>query len=179
MKTHRTRRHAIMALALLAGGAVAEGLQKPAPAPPPKPAAPSGAFSPFRQKGFAGTTFGAAALEQPGCPLAIRVTALKRSERGVTLSMQLSNLGDASLGRQVLGAWVLAPDGTIRGSQEWVGERNIGPTRHRGVDLNVRSTVMPDDVIIVAVREAAGRGTATWRRDANDLERSIREAVTK
>jgi hypothetical protein len=36
---------------------------------------------------------------------------------------------------------------------------------------------MPDDVIVVAVQEAAGEGTATWRRDAKDLEREVRDAI--
>jgi hypothetical protein len=90
--------------------------------------------------------------------------------------MQMSNLGESSLGRQVLGAWVLVPDGTIRGYQQWIGERDIEPASYRSVDVNIRLTVMPDDVIMMAVQEATGGGGA-WRRDPKDLERDIRVVI--
>lgn len=171
-----TRRQVLAAFSVLIACPARAAGQRPAPTPPP-PRLPSGGFSPFRQKGFAGTSYGAAALEQPGCPLAVRVTALHHSERGVTLSMEVSNLGATTSSRQVLGAWVLVHDGTIRAYQVWVGERNIEPTRHRSVDLHIRGTVMPDDVIIMAVQETTGGGAAPWRRDPKDLEREIHEAI--
>ena len=172
-----TRRQALVALGLTVAQRVAAAAQRPAPTPRPPRLPSGGGFSPVRQKGFAGTSFGAAALEQPGCPLAAVVTGLNRSERGVTLAMQVINLGETDVTRQVLGVWVLAPDGTTRGYQKWIGERDIEPAKHRNVDVNIRPTVMPDDVIIVAVQEATGGGAAPWRRDQKDLEREVREAV--
>jgi hypothetical protein len=130
-------------------------------------------------KGFAGTSFDAASLEQAGCPLVVRVIRLNRSERGVTLSLELNNLGETPVTRQVIGAWVLVPDGTVRGYQRLVGERAIEPTTYRAVDLTVRTTVFPDDVIIVAVQEVAGRGEPPWRRDVKELEREVRRAVLR
>jgi hypothetical protein len=173
------RREALVALGLLVGRTLRAAGQRPAPTPRPPRLPSGGGVSPFRQKGFAGSSFGAAALDQSGCPLTVAVRGLRRSERGVIVSMELSNLSESTVSRQVVGAWVVVPDGTIRGHQSWTGMRGIEPARHRAVDLSIRATVMPDDVIVLAVREAAGRGTATWHRDAKDLEREIREAVTR
>lgn len=174
-----TRRQVLVALGLVIGRTMGAAAQRPAPTPPP-PRLPSGGFSPFRQKGFAGTSFGAAALEQPGCPLAVQVTALNRGDRGVTVTLQLNNLGEATVNRQVVGAWVLVPDGTIRGYQRWIGERAIEPTEYRAFDLILRTTtVMPDDLVVVAVQEATGAEAKPWRRDVKDLEREVREAITR
>jgi hypothetical protein len=168
-----------LALALLLGQLVVAAAQAPpTPRPTPTPRRPSGGDSPFRLKGFAGTSFEAAALEQPGCPLVVRVVRLNRGERGVTLSLQLNNLGETPVTRQVIGAWVLVPDGTVRGYQRLVGEREIEPATYRAMDLTVRTTtVFPDDVIIVAVQEAVGGEARLWRRDVKELEREVRSAV--
>ncbi|MGE0461997.1 MAG: hypothetical protein AB7Q16_11570 [Vicinamibacterales bacterium] len=170
-----------LALALIVGQLAPAAAQAPsAPRTPPAPRRPSGGDSPFRLKGFAGTSFEAASLEQPGCPLAVRVVRLNRSERGVTLSLELNNLGDTPVRRQVIGAWVLVPDGTVRGYQRFVGERGIEPAEYRTVDLIVRTTpVLPDDVIVVAVQEAIGDAERPWRREVKELEREVKRAVQR
>lgn len=169
-----------LAVALVFGQLAVAAGQAPAPAPRPAPTPrrPSGGDSPFRLKGFAGTSFEAASLEQPGCPLAVQVVRLNRGERGVTLSLELNNLGDEPVARQVVGAWVIVPDGTVRGYQRFVGEREIAPATFRAVDVTIRTTtVFPDDVIIVAVQEAVGGEALRWRRDVKDLEREVRSVV--
>lgn len=169
-----------LAVALVLGQTVATAAQAPAPRTPPAPRRPSGGDSPFRLKGFAGTSFEAASLEQPGCPLSVRVVRLNRGERGVTLSLELNNLGDTPVTRQVIGAWVLVPDGTVRGYQRFVGERGIEPAEYRTVDLIVRTTpVLPDDVIVVAVQEAIGDAERPWRREVKELEREVKRAVQR
>jgi len=168
-----------LALTLVFGqAAVAAPQALPAPRTPPAPRRPSGGDSPFRLKGFAGTSFEAATLEQPGCPLAVRVVRLDRGERGMTLSLQVNNLGDMRVTRQVIGAWVLVSDGTVRGYQRFVGERAIEPAQYRMVDVIVRTTtVYPNDVIVVAVQEAVTGQEPSWRRDVKELEREVRRAV--
>lgn len=138
-----------------------------------------GGDSPFRLRGFAGTSFEAAAFEQPGCPVALSITRLSRSERGVTVSLDLSNLAEDTVSRTTVGVWVIVPDGTVRGYQRYVFERPVEPADHRAVDVIIRTTnVFPEDKIIVAVQEAAGEG-APWRRVVKELEAEIRRAITQ
>jgi hypothetical protein len=76
----------------------------------------------------------------------------------------------------VVGAWVLVPDGTVRGYQRYEGKRGIEAGASRSVDMTIRTTtVFPGDVVIVAVQSVSG-GRA-WRRDMKSLERDIRAAV--
>jgi hypothetical protein len=173
------RRHALVALGLLVGRTLRAAGQRPAPTPRPPRLPSGGGVSPFRQKGFAGSSFGAAALDQSGCPLTVAVTGLRRSERGVIVSMELSNLSESTVSRQVVGAWVVVPDGTIRGHQSWTGTRGIEPAQHRAVELNMGATVMPDDVIVLAIQEAHSGEGATWRVGVADLEREVRGAVAR
>ncbi len=74
---------------------------------PGRPTRPSGGgMSPFRGPGVLGTSFEAASLDQPGCPIHLSIEALRRTERGVTVTIRLANLVDGSISRQVVGAWV-------------------------------------------------------------------------
>lgn len=138
-----------------------------------------GGDSPFRLRGFAGTSFEAAAFEQPGCPVVLSVTRLSRNERGVTVSLELNNLAEDAVSSTTVGVWIIVPDGTVRGYQRYVFERPIAPADHRAADVIIRTTtVFPDDTIIVAVQEATGDGAA-WRKPVKELETEIRRAITQ
>ena len=137
---------------------------------------PSGGASPFRGPGVKGTSVEAASLDQPGCPIHLSIEALRRTELGVTLTIRLSNLVDGAITRQVLGAWVLVSDGTVRGYQKLESDRPLHEAASRVMDMRIRTvTVMPNDIIVVAVQEA--RGETTWRRDQTDLESEVRTAL--
>jgi hypothetical protein len=167
----------VLAIALLTTAGSAEPVLHAQTVPPPRSDRPSGGgYSPFRGPGIKGTSFEAATLEQPGCPLHLTIEALRRTERGVTLSLRLSNLVDGAITRQVLGAWVLVPDGTVRGYQKLETDWPLDEAISRVFDLNIRTvSVMPNDIIIVAVQEA--RGPTTWRRDVNELQKEVRTAI--
>ena len=59
----------------------------------------------------------ASTLEQPDSPLGVTIAKLDRDDRGLTLTLEVRNLTMGPSTRQVLGAWVIAPDGTVRGYQ--------------------------------------------------------------
>lgn len=170
----------LVGLLTLAGAARATG-QTPRPTPPPTGGTrPSGGFTPFRDRGFGGTEFQSAALEQEDCPLQVSVRNAARQTSGVVLSLRLSNTADAATPWQVLGIWVIAPDGTVRGYQRFEARRPIAPGAARSLDVTLRqatTTVMPGDVVIVAVQEAAG--TRAWRREARAIEDDARAVVLR
>lgn len=149
---------------------------RPAP-PPPRPSGPSGGgYTPFRDRAFAGKPFSAATFEQPGCPLEVKIEHVEREPRGVAVSMRLSNVAGGSLSRQVLGAWVLSADGTVRGYEKLVATRAIAELDSRRIELVIRTIpVLRNDVIIVAVQEVAG--SEAWRMDVKTLEQQIRAAM--
>jgi hypothetical protein len=156
---------------LVPGGLDAQVATPRAPTP-----RPSGGASPFRGPGVKGTSFEAASLEQPGCPIHLSIEALRRTERGVTLTIRLSNLVDGAINRQVVGLWVLVADGTVRGYQKLESDRPLNEAAFRVTDVRIRTvTVMPNDIIVLAVEEA--RGEITWRRDENELQREVRRAI--
>ena len=149
--------------------------QVPSPrAPLPRP---SGGASPFRGPGVKGTSFDAASLEQPGCPIHLSIEALRRTERGVTLTIRLSNLVDGSITRQVVGAWVLVADGTLRGYQKLESDRPLLEAASRVTDMRLRTVnVMPNDIIILAVHEARSND-GIWRRDQAELQEEVRRTL--
>lgn len=147
--------------------------------PPGRPTRPGGGgYTPFRGPGVRGTSFEAASLEQPGCPIHLAIEAIQRGERGVTVSVRLSNLVDGAITRQVLGAWVLVADGTVRGYQKLETDRRLEESDSRVMDLRIRTvSVMPNDVIILAVQEA--HGERAWRRDVKELQDEVRHAILR
>jgi hypothetical protein len=92
--------------------------------------------------------------------------------------LRLSNLVEGPITRQIVGAWVLVPDGTVRGYQKLETDRTLQESASRVVDLDIRTVpVLPNDVIVVAIQEA--RGETTWRRDVKDLQEEVRTAILK
>lgn len=168
-----------LASAALVPPALAAG-QVTRPAPSSPGGRPDGGFTPFRYRGFAGTDFQAAALEQPDCPLTLAVRGVTREPSGVLLSIRLSNRGDGRTDRQVIGAWVVAGDGTVRGYQRHETGRAIAAGASRSFDVTLRAAttaVMPGDIVVVAVQETAG--ARPWRRDAKALEQDARGVVLR
>ena len=144
--------------------------------PTPRPI--GGGASPFRGPGVKGTSFEAASLDQPGCPLHLSIEGLRRTERGVTVTVRLSNLVDGAITRQVVGAWVLVHDGTVRGYQQLETDRPLTESGSRVTDLHIRTVdVMPNDVIVLAVQEA--RGETTWRRNLKELQDEVRSSILR
>ena len=106
------------------------------------------------------------------------IETLTRSDRGVTVSLRLSNLGDGPSTKQVVGAWVIVPDGTVRGYQRIHAEKEIADGGSRGVDLVIRTTtVLPEDLIVVAVQEVFGADP--WRQDLKSIEKEVRASVVR
>jgi hypothetical protein len=167
---------AALASFLTFGSPTGAELSAQAPAPREPTARPSGGASPFRGPGVKGTSFQAASLEQPGCPIHVSIDALRRTEHGVTLTVRISNLVDGPITRQVVGLWVLVSDGTVRGYQRLESDRPLNEAESRVTDLRIRTVdVMPNDLIVVAVEEA--RGDTAWRREQLELEMEIRRAL--
>ena len=169
-------RCAIVAAMLWAGSAPAFA-QTPRPEPT-RPQPHTGGFTPFRDRGFAGTTVEAATLEQPDSPLGVTIAKLDRDDRGLTLTLQVRNLTMGPSTRQVFGAWVIAPDGTIRGYQRMEASREIAAGDSRTLELTVRQSttnVRQGDQTIVAVQESAG--ARAWRQDQASLQKAVRAAV--
>ena len=109
--------------------------------PRPEPTRPqphTGGLTPFRDRGFAGTTVEASTLEQPDSPLGVTIAKLDRDDRGFTLTLDVRNLTMGPSTRQVLGAWVIAPDGTVRGYQRLESSREIAAGDSRTMELTVR-----------------------------------------
>ena len=97
--------------------------------------------------------------------------------RGVTLTIRLSNLVDGSITRQVVGAWVLVADGTLRGYQKLESDRPLLEAASRVTDMRLRTVnVMPNDIIILAVQEARSND-GIWRRDQAELQEEVRRTL--
>lgn len=153
--------------------------QAPVPAPPPDRPHSAG-VTPFRDGGFAGTSIDAATLEQPESPIGLTLGSADRDERGLTLRLQLENLTAGPSARQVLGAWVITRDGTVRGYQRYEHKRAIDAGDSRTVEFTIRhstTNIAPGDVTIVAVQESAG--AYAWRQDQASLQKAARAAVLR
>ena len=171
-------RCAIVAAVIWAGATPALA-QAPVPTPPPG-SPHSGGVTPFRDGGFGGTAIDAAALEQPESPIRVTVGRADRDERGMTLSLRLENLTAGPSTRQVLGAWVITRDGTVRGYQRSEHKRAIAAGDARTVEVTIRhatTAIVPGDVTIVAVQESAG--AYAWRQDQMSLQKAARAAVPR
>lgn len=170
-----------LALVVACGCAFGAVVAAQAPIPAPPPGTPhSGGFTPFRDRGFGGTSMDATTLEQPDSPLRLGIYRTDRDERGLTLSLRLENLTDGPSSRQVLGAWVLAPDGTVRGYQRYEGKRAIAAGATRTIEFTVRqstTSIVPGDLTVVAVQESAG--AFAWRQDPASLQKAVRAAVLR
>lgn len=160
----------------LAGLAVVLVITGVAPRPVPASAAQAGGTSPFGSRAVAGAEFAARSIQQDGCPLEVAVTGTGRDERGVTLSLRLTNAADAPVSRHVIGVWVIAADGTVRGSQQAKGSVALAAGESRSTDIVLRMiAVQKGDTIVAAVQEAAG--ATVWRKDQKTLQDEVRTAV--
>lgn len=145
------------------------------PAPEPRSSEPFRPPAGFRSRGFDGALVEAATFEQPECPLVLEVTSLTR-DRTLTVTLRLSNIGEKPMTKQVLGAWVFMPDGTVRGYQRQDVEQTLDAGGSRSIDFVLRTAnAVPGDLVIVAVQEAVGE--RPWRRNVKDLDKDIREAL--
>ncbi len=130
----------------------------------------------FRGKGPADAAFEARSLEQEDAPVTVAVAGVGRDERGVTISLTLTNPGDAAVTRHVVGVWVLSPDATVRGVQELKQPKALAAGESRTVDVVLRLIpVQAGDILVAAVQEAVA-GTA-WRREKKELEADIKRVV--
>ena len=174
------RRAAVVLVCVMFGVAAIAAGQVTVPNPTSSNGRPDGAFTPFRYRGFAGSDFQAAALEQPDCPLELAVQRVAREPSGVLLSIRLNNPTEGRTERQVVGAWGVAKDGTIRAYQRHETRRAIAAGDSRSFDVTLRAattTVMPGDFVVLAVQESAG--ARPWRRDTKSLEQEARGVVLR
>lgn len=173
-------RRAVLVVAVVLAGAVTAAGQVTAPKPTSAGGRPDGGFTPFRYRGFSGEEFQAFALEQPDCPLQLAVQRVALEPSGVLLTLKLDNPTDGVTERQVVGMWVMAKDGTIRGYQRHEAKHSIAAGAARSLDVTLRTattTVLPGDVVVVAVQESMG--ARPWRRDTKALEQDARALVVR
>lgn len=146
-------------------------------AQPRRPPVSNGGYTPFRDRGFAGTSVEALALIQEQCPLTVTVRHVDRGERGVTVTMRLVNESDAPVTQHTVVAWALASDGTVRGVQQRQSRRAVRAGKHLEMDFSLTAIrVQPGDVVVLAVAEA--NGAAPWRRATDDIEQDVKLAVS-
>ncbi len=163
----------VLALAVIILGCVG-----PAAAQSSSSAPHTGGFSPFRGRDYAGTEFDALALEQEGCPLELAIASVGRDDRGVTLTIRVANPSGEPVVRHVIAVWVLAADGTVRGSQQSKQSKALAAAQSRHQDVALRTLrVQAGDTIVVAVQEAIG--AEPWRTHLKTLEAEVKAALGK
>jgi hypothetical protein len=109
----------------------------------------------------------ALALEQPGCPVALQVLAMTHDEQGSTVKIRVDNHGRDPVTRFSITAWVLMPDGTLRGTQQFDRRQTLEVGEPRTQDLHIRTVrVSPADTVVAAVVETHGDA---WKGDAAAL----------
>lgn len=114
----------------------------------------------------------ARALEQTDCPLTLEPLDLVHDDRGSTVKVRVLNEGRAEVTRFALGAWVLMPDGTVRGFQKFDQKQAIAAGADRQVSLTLRTVrVAPTDAVVLAVLETSGDA---WKGDVKALEAEAR-----
>lgn len=119
----------------------------------------------------------ALALEQTDCPLTVSPMDLAHDERGSTLKLRVLNEGSAAVSKYTVQAWVVMPDGTLKGSQRFDQKQAITDGAERQVSIVIRTIrVAPTDTVVVAVVETQGD---VWKGDAKALEAEARAAVAK
>ena len=130
----------------------------------------------FRGKDPGGAEFAARTLDQEGCPLKVAVASTGRDERGVTLTLRVTNTEDAAVSRYTIGVWVLGADGTLRGLQQAKQSKSLGAGEARSLDVALRLiAVQSGDTIVAAVQEATG--ATPWRKDTKTLQDEIRATL--
>jgi hypothetical protein len=130
----------------------------------------------FRGKDPAASQFEAVALEHDDSPLTVAVASTGRDERGVTITLRVTNTDEAPVSRHVLGVWVVAADGLLRGSQQARQSKALAPGESRTIDVALRLiAVQAGDTLVAAVQEAAG--ATAWKRDPKILLDEVRAAV--
>ena len=146
-------------------------------AQPPAPGAPhTGGFSPFRAGDFAGAEFGAVAIVQEDCPVEVAVASAGRDDRGVTLTVKVTNVGEGAAPRHTLAVWAFSPDGTLRGAQQQRQSKALAAGETRHLDLALRTMpVKAGDRLVVAVQDVTGDDP--WTKDLKTLEAEVRKAL--
>ncbi|MGD9905663.1 MAG: hypothetical protein AB7U83_19500 [Vicinamibacterales bacterium] len=116
-------------------------------------------------------------LDQPECPLTLETQDLVHDDRGSTLKVRVLNDGAAAVTRYAINAWVLMPDGTVRGAQKFDQRQAVAPDAAREITLTIRTIrVAPTDTLVVAVVETQGEA---WKGDVKALEAEARALVTR
>lgn len=119
----------------------------------------------------------AIALEQTDCPLTLSPIDLVHDERGSTIRLRVLNEGAAEVTRYSVSAWVVMPDGTVKGSQKFDQKQAVAKDAEKQVSLVIRTIrVAPTDTVILAVVETQGDA---WKGDAKALETEARASVKK
>lgn len=119
----------------------------------------------------------AIALEQTDCPLTLSPIDLVHDDRGSTIRVRVLNEGAAEVTRYSVSAWVVLPDGTVKGAQTFDQKQAVAKDGERQVSLIIRTIrVAPTDTVILAVLETQGDA---WKGDAKALETEARAAVRK
>ena len=119
----------------------------------------------------------ARALEQADCPVTLETLDLAHDDRGSTLKLRVLNEGSAEVTRYTVNAWVVLPDGTLRGAQKFDQRQAIAAGANREVSLTIRTIrVAPTDTVVVGVLETQGDA---WKGDAKALETEARALVKK
>ena len=119
----------------------------------------------------------ARALDQVECPLTLETLDLRHDDRGSTLKLRVLNEGAAEVTRYAVNAWVLLPDGTVRGAQRFDQRQALAPGGSREVSLTIRTArVAPTDTVVVAVLETQGDA---WKGDVKALEAEARALLKR
>lgn len=119
----------------------------------------------------------ARALDQADCPLTLEPLDLIHDDRGSTLKLRVLNEGSAEVTRYAVNAWVLFPDGTVRGAQKFDQRQAVAAGANREVSLTIRTIrVAPTDTVVVAVLETQGD---VWKGDAKALEAEARALLKR
>jgi hypothetical protein len=116
-------------------------------------------------------------LDQPDCPLTLETRDLVHDDRGSTLKVRVLNEGSADVTRYAVNAWVLLPDGTVRGAQKFDQRQAVAAGANREVNLTIRTIrVAPTDTVVVAVLETQGDA---WKADVKALEAEARALLKR
>jgi hypothetical protein len=118
------------------------------------------------------------ALNVDETPLSILPQPLRRGgQGGYVVSYKVKNTGEASVESYIVSAWVVAPDGTLRGWQPSPTAAKLQAGKTRQFEYNVPfDAVSIGDTIVLAISEAAQAG-GPWQRDLKELELEARRVV--
>ncbi len=116
-------------------------------------------------------------LDQPDSPLTLETKDLVHDDRGSTLKVRVLNEGSTEVTRYSINAWVLMPDGTVRGAQKFDQRQAVASGAYREISLTIRTIrVAPTDTVVVAVLETQGDA---WKADAKALEAEARALLKR